>query len=55
MNGLIKEGTSFEIGSIQNDGEEKSTKQSLLIWLLIPILILLVIEWEVQRRRGFTN
>lgn len=51
----IKEGTSFELGTVQNKGNEESSKKSIIIWLLIPILLLLVIEWEVQRRRGFTN
>ncbi|RUL48279.1 vWA domain-containing protein [Lysinibacillus antri] len=51
----ITEGTSFELGSLERNGEEQSSKKSILIWLLIPILVLLVIEWEVQRRRGFTN
>lgn len=51
----IEKGTSFELGSLQASGEQESSKQSILIWLLLPILILLVIEWEVQRRRGFAN
>ena len=51
----ISEGTSFELGAIQENVKEETTKKSLLTWLLIPILLLLVIEWEVQRRRGFTN
>lgn len=51
----IEEGTSFELGTIQNSGEEETTKQSFILWLLIPILLLFVIEWEVQRRRGFAN
>ncbi|MFC7687522.1 BatA and WFA domain-containing protein [Ureibacillus sp. GCM10028918] len=51
----IQEGTSFELGTIQNGGEEETTKKSFVQWLLIPILLLLVLEWEVQRRRGFAN
>ena len=51
----LKEGTSFELGTLQSKGDEKSSKKSIIIWILIPILLLLVIEWEVQRRRGFTN
>ncbi|MEL3959745.1 hypothetical protein MKZ01_00270 [Lysinibacillus endophyticus] len=51
----IKEGTSFELGTLQSKGNEESSNKSIIIWLLIPILLLLVIEWEVQRRRGFTN
>lgn len=52
---VIKEGTSFELGMMQSNGKKESANVSLIIWLLIPILLLLVIEWEVQRRRGFTN
>lgn len=51
----VQEGTSFELGMIKNSGEEEETKQSFIQWLLIPILLILVIEWEVQRRRGFAN
>ena len=51
----IQDGTSFELGTVQNNGQEESTKKSLIQWLLIPILLLLLLEWEVQRRRGFAN
>lgn len=51
----IREGTSFELGALENSSEEETSKTSLLLWLLLPILLLLVIEWEVQRRRGFAN
>lgn len=51
----IAEGTSFELGSLQNSGEEESSKQSIVVWILFPILLLLLLEWEVQRRRGFAN
>ncbi|MDN4495437.1 vWA domain-containing protein [Ureibacillus aquaedulcis] len=51
----IQEGTSFELGAIQNGAQEETTKKSFVQWLLIPILLLLVLEWEVQRRRGFAN
>lgn len=51
----IQEGTSFELGTVQNSGLEETTKKSLVQWLLLPILLLLVLEWEVQRRRGFAN
>lgn len=51
----IQEGTSFELGTVENGGEEETTKKSFIQWLLIPILLLLLLEWEVQRRRGFAN
>ena len=51
----IQKGSSFELGQIQSDGENVSSNESLLPWILFIILMLLVIEWEVQRRRGFAN
>ncbi|KGR75230.1 vWA domain-containing protein [Ureibacillus manganicus] len=51
----IQKGTSFELGQLQSDGEDITTKESLSVWFLLIILLLLVMEWEVQRRRGFTN
>ncbi len=51
----IQEGTSFELGQLQNDGESITTRESLSAWILLIVLLLLVIEWEVQRRRGFAN
>ena len=51
----IQEGTSFELGTVRDMGEQKTIKKSFVQWLLLPILLLLVLEWEVQRRRGFAN
>lgn len=51
----IQEGTSFELGQLQIDGEDITTSESLSAWILFIVLLLLVIEWEVQRRRGFAN
>lgn len=45
---------SFEIGSYQAGGE-KEVQQSLLPIGLLIIFVLLLLEWEVQRRRGFTT
>lgn len=45
---------SFEIGSYQAGGE-KEVQQSLLPIGLLIIFVLLLVEWEVQRRRGFTT
>lgn len=50
----IEEGTSFELGEVSN-GEEEIVDQSLVKWLALVILVLIVVEWEVQRRRGFAN
>lgn len=52
---VIEQGTSFTLGDIPDNGKEEISKASFVPWLIIIILILLVSEWEVQRRRGFTN
>ena len=51
----IENGTSFTIGNASQDGVHETVKTSLVPWFLLLIVLLLVIEWEVQRRRGFTN
>lgn len=51
----IENGTSFTIGNASQDGVQETVKTSLVPWFLLLIVLLLVIEWEVQRRRGFTN
>lgn len=51
---LIPVGQSYQIGTVvANQTEQK--ENSLLLWIIPIILILLLVEWEVQRRRGFTN
>ena len=51
----IENGTSFTIGNASQDGVQETVKTSLVPWFLLLIVLLLIIEWEVQRRRGFTN
>ncbi|MFX3674266.1 MAG: BatA and WFA domain-containing protein [Paenisporosarcina sp.] len=51
----LEKGTSFTIGTGSQKGMEETVKTSLVPWLLLLIVFLLLIEWEVQRRRGFTN
>jgi len=51
----IQEGTSFELGQIETKGEDITTNQSFSVWFMLIVLLLLVMEWEVQRRRGFAN
>jgi hypothetical protein len=51
----IEKGTSFTIGTPSQRGVEETVKSSLVPWLLLLIVFLLLLEWEVQRRRGFTN
>ncbi len=52
---VIEKGTSFTLGDISDNGKEEVSMTSFVPWLIVIILLLLVSEWEVQRRRGFTN
>ncbi|WP_107923240.1 vWA domain-containing protein [Lysinibacillus parviboronicapiens] len=52
---VIEKGTSYTLGELQESGKEEVSKTSFVPWLILIILVLLVSEWEVQRRRGFTN
>lgn len=52
---VIPKGTSYTLGELKENGKEEIAKASLVPWLMLLILLVLVIEWEVQRRRGFTN
>jgi len=52
---VIAQGTSYTLGELQQNGKEEVSQASFVPWLILIILCLLVAEWEVQRRRGFTN
>ncbi|ODV55006.1 vWA domain-containing protein [Lysinibacillus fusiformis] len=52
---VIEQGTSYTLGDISDNGKAEISKASFVPWLILIILVLLVSEWEVQRRRGFTN
>lgn len=52
---VIEQGTSYTLGDISDNGKEEVSMASFVPWLIVIVLILLVAEWEVQRRRGFTN
>jgi len=52
---VIPKGTSYTLGELKENGKEEIAKASLVPWLILLILLVLVTEWEVQRRRGFTN
>lgn len=52
---VIEKGTSYTLGELQDKGKKEISKTSFVPWLILIILVLLVVEWEVQRRRGFTN
>lgn len=51
----IAKGTSYTIGGHQMDSNESYDQHSIVPYVLIVLLLLFVIEWEVQRRRGFTS
>ncbi len=52
---VIEKGTSYTLGELPGNGKEEISKTSFVPWFILIILVLLVLEWEVQRRRGFTN
>ncbi|KMY29347.1 hypothetical protein ACZ11_19790 [Lysinibacillus xylanilyticus] len=52
---VIEKGTSYALGELPDNGKEEISKASFVPWFILIILVLLVLEWEVQRRRGFTN
>jgi len=49
-------GSSYKLGSDLAGDSEKEEGKQMIGWLfLLPVLLLLLIEWEVQRRRGYPN
>ena len=52
----ISKGASYSIGAQKTDKQSENHEQfSLVPFLIVLLLLLFVIEWEVQRRRGFTS
>ncbi|MEK4522782.1 BatA and WFA domain-containing protein [Psychrobacillus sp. FSL W7-1493] len=52
----ISKGASYSIGAQKTDKQSENHEQfSLVPFLIVVLLLLFVIEWEVQRRRGFTS
>ncbi|WP_341320152.1 BatA and WFA domain-containing protein [Solibacillus sp. FSL H8-0523] len=51
----ITQGETYQLGSIAGTSQIEDGHNSLMLWLVVLVLVLLFIEWEVQRRRGFTN
>ena len=51
---MIQQGETYQIGALQA-AREMQQEHSILLWFIPFILVLLLVEWEVQRRRGFTN
>lgn len=51
----LVQGSSYQIGHAEN-GKGNEEGKNRIGWLfLVPLLLLLLIEWEVQRRRGYPN
>lgn len=48
-------GTSFQMGQIGTDSIEETVNESIVPWIILIVALLLLAEWEVQRRRGFAN
>lgn len=48
-------GEDYTLGKISGEANEEEGQQSFMLWFALLILALLLVEWEVQRRRGFTN
>lgn len=51
----LEEGTSYVIGSSSVNEIQQTVKSSMVPWFILVIVFLMLAEWEVQRRRGFTN
>ncbi len=51
----LSESESFQIRNLSGEEEIKSGKWMIGKLFIIPIILLMLIEWEVQRRRGYPN
>lgn len=52
----IIKGSSYSIGGLGVEQQDENyEKYSIVPFLIVLLLLLFVIEWEVQRRRGFTS
>lgn len=52
---VIDKGTSYKVTGQQINAADNFQTHSLVPYILILLVLLFVIEWEVQRRRGFTS
>lgn len=52
---VIEKGTSYKVNGQQMNADEDYQANSFVPFILILLILLFVIEWEVQRRRGFTS
>jgi len=51
----LVQGSSYRIGRTENGKGNEEGKNRIDLLFLLPLLLLLLIEWEVQRRRGYPN
>lgn len=51
----LVEGTTFRIGRMTSEEETESGQRMIGMLFIIPVLCLMLMEWEVQRRRGYPN
>ncbi|MEK5071301.1 vWA domain-containing protein [Sporosarcina sp. FSL K6-1508] len=51
----LVQGSSYRIGRTENVKGNEEGKKGIGWLFLLPLLLLLLIEWEVQRRRGYPN
>lgn len=51
----LVQGSSYQIGHAENVKGNEEGKNRIGWLFLVPLLLLLLIEWEVQRRRGYPN
>ena len=52
---VIDKGTSYKVTGQQVNAADDHRAHSFVPYILILLVLLFVIEWEVQRRRGFTS
>ena len=52
---VINKGTSYKVTGQQINAEENYQAHFFAPYILLILVLLFVIEWEVQRRRGFTS
>lgn len=52
---VIDKGTSYKVIGQQLNAADNHQAHSFVPYILILLVLLFVIEWEVQRRRGFTS
>lgn len=50
----VKKGQSYELGA-EREMTNHVQQSSIVPYIVLLILSLLIVEWEVQRRRGFSN